>query len=270
MKNIKRKLTKNKKLIPVPKFTYAQLKIADLCARELWRDRKYDKSKKIEGDEKLLNTLFTPFDKLYRKRAINYRLTKDKLYEFIKTAELSGVLRAKSLNKQKGIDSIRLDIVRMYRAWIKNGHNRLNSNIPSNSVTKLGQEFFLRTKKRRIGNHIALASRVLFFAVPNMKFFNYSTHIASALGFQTNKPFSIIDAYYQTLNDGLILNWNELTKFDMPLANHHISDDLWLTARNNGWWQRRIYDLALLIHLAKRTPKPFLQSIASQPIRMHP
>ena len=173
------------------------------------------------------------------------------------------------MNKQKGLDSIRLDIVRIYRGWHKNNHIKRFSTKPADAVTKLGEEFFMKYKKKKAGVHIALASRILFFAVPNMMFFNYSNQIATALGFPTYKPVKIIHEYYKELEIGLNLNWQELVKFDMPLASEELSDDLWMTARNNGWWQRRIFDLALIIHLCNKKPKQFLNTVAAKTPIIH-
>jgi hypothetical protein len=174
------------------------------------------------------------------------------------------------LNKQKGLDSIRLDIVRIYRGWKKKNHIKRSSTKPADAVSKLGEEFFKKYNKKKSGVHIALASRILFFAVPDMMFFNYSNQIATALGFPTYKPVQIIHQYYKVLETGLNLNWQELIKFDMPLAAIELPDDLWMTARNNGWWQRRIFDLALIIHLCNKKPKQFLNTVAAKTPIIHP
>jgi hypothetical protein len=39
----------------IPKFTHAELKLADLCARELWRGHRYDRIKSTKSDEILMN-----------------------------------------------------------------------------------------------------------------------------------------------------------------------------------------------------------------------
>jgi hypothetical protein len=56
----------------------------------------------------------------------------------------------------------------------------------------------------------------------------------------------------------------------MPLSHIELPDELWQTARNNGWWQRRVLDLALLTALCGKTPKAFIQTIATTPIKKHP
>jgi hypothetical protein len=254
----------------IPKFTHAQLKLADLCARELWRGQRYDRHKTTESDEVLMNWLYAPFQRIENGSTKRYILTTKKLTDFISAADLSSTLRGKTLNKQKGLDSIRLDIVKIYRGWLKNNHIKGFSTKPADAVTKLGEEFFKKYKKKKTGVHVALASRILFFAVPNMMFFNYSNQIAAALGFPTNQPGKIIHDYYKEIENGLNLNWQELVKFDMPLTSKDLPDDLWQTARNNGWWQRRVLDLALLTALCGKTPKAFIQTIAATPIKKHP
>jgi hypothetical protein len=253
----------------VPKFTSLQIKIADLCARELWRGYKYTSDAITDSDEILMNILHTPFYKLKRKLSITYKLSHVELDQFIRAADLRRLVDFGNVNRQKGLDSIRLDIAKKYRKWLKL-KNKDFANEPADAVKKLGQEFFKKSKARKSGNHIALASRVLFFAIPEMTFFNYSNAIAKELGLSTANPSNIIHDYHRALEKGLDLNWDELTKYDMPFSHIELPDELWETARNNGWWQRRVFDLALLTALCKKEPKLFIQTIAANPVKKHP
>lgn len=253
----------------VPKFTPLQIKIADLCARELWRGSKYTSDIETDSDEILMSLLHTPFYKLSNKISKSYKLSHQELDKFTKAADLRRLVNLGNVNRQKGLDSIRLDIGKKYRKWLKNP-NKTFTTEPPDAIKKLGEEFFKKSKIKKTGNHIALASRILFFAIPDMTFFNYSNSIAKELGFSINNPSVIIHDYHQTLEKGLDLNWDELIKYEMPLSHIELPDSLWETARNNGWWQRRVLDLALLTALCGKTPKAFIQTIAANPIKKHP
>jgi hypothetical protein len=216
-----------------------------------------------------MSLLHTPFYKLNNKIFKSYKLSHFELDQFTRAADLRRLVDFGNVNRQKGLDSIRLDIVKIYKKWLKKP-NKDFSIEPAEAVEKLGKEFFKKSKLKKTGNHIALASRILFLAIPDMTFFNYSNSIAKELGFQTNEPSVIIHDYYKTLETGLDLNWNELIKYDMPLTHIEMPDTLWETARNNGWWQRRVLDLALLTTLCGKTPKTFIQTISATQIKKHP
>ena len=50
--------------------------------------------------------------------------------------------------------------------------------------------------------------------------------------------------------EGLKLNWSNLCDYDMPLPKV-IDRKIYDLAKSSGWWQRRIYDLALKFNSSK-------------------
>lgn len=253
----------------IPQLKPMSIKVADLCARELWRGYRYTSDRATTSDEILMNRLHWAFYKLQNKITKRYSLSKKDFEEFAKATDLRRLLTTGTLARTKGLDSMRLDVPSKYRRWQREKRRPIVSMAPPAAIEKLGEEFFKRYRRRKKGNHIAIASRLLFMAIPDMTVFNYSNQIAMYLNLPVNQPSAIIDRYHLALHDGLRRNWNELIKYDMPLPFSELDEDLWETARHNGWWQRRIYDLAILIECCGRKPKQFLNRIAITPIKLH-
>jgi len=94
-----------------------------------------------------------------------------------------------------------------------------------------------------------LATRLLFFAMPNCLIFNYSPEMAKGLKL-AGKTENHIAEYQEKLWSGLNLNWATLCNFDMPLPKH-LPPYIYDVAKKSGWWQRRIFDLALKHNFTK-------------------
>ena len=253
----------------IPPLKSISIKVADLCARELWRGYRYTSDRETTSDEILMHRLHWAFYKFQNRITKSYSLSKKDFEVFTKATDLSRLLTIGTLARTKGLHSMRRDIPSKYRRWRREKRRPIVSMAPPAAIEKLGEEFFKRYQRRKKGNHIALASRVLFMATPDMTVFNYSNQIAEYLNLPTYQPSSIIYRYHIALYEGLQKNWNELVKYDMPFGCTELPDDLWETARNNGWWQRRIYDLAILIQCCGRKPKQFLNRIATTPIKLN-
>ena len=64
------------------------------------------------------------------------------------------------------------------------------------------------------------------------------------------------------LDDGYQRNWHLLANYEMPVSNI-VPDAVWQIARNGGWWQRRVYDLALKMYFAD-DEKNYFDSFSSR------
>ena len=106
----------------------------------------------------------------------------------------------------------------------------------------------------------AAASRLLNFGFPNLNFYNYSVGIS--LGLKLYEQDTSIDKYYELLDDGYQRNWHLLANYEMPVSNI-VPDAVWQIARNGGWWQRRVYDLALKMYFAD-DEKNYFDSFSSR------
>ena len=94
-----------------------------------------------------------------------------------------------------------------------------------------------------------LATRILFFVMPNITVFNFSPEIEKILNLKGERDETIF-IYQEKLWEGLKLNWSNLCEYDMPPPKN-IDRKIYDLAEQSGWWQRRIYDLALKFYASK-------------------
>lgn len=233
---------------------------ADMCARELWRKRKYHRKKNTTSDDELMGLISTPVQNFLNKKTLRVNLQTDKVNLLIRASQISRISAVKNVSIRKGISSLPALLNIHYGKWSKTTYTKNDFYYESRDlVINLGNVFY--KPRRNIGNnggcHAALASRFLFFSNPEMPIFNYSANLATKLGLKGSTA-KRIPAYYQAIGKAYIDNWKYLKKFKMPLSNH-ISDDYWLQVKESGWWQRRVLDIALLLHYRIFTEKKFIR-----------
>jgi hypothetical protein len=270
------------KRVKVPTFSRSALTLADLCAKDLWRGTSFKDNASIQSDEHFLQQFASPFlNYLYTGKIDNSHISEDSISELIKVAGLKAMkLSSANTDIQQGLDTLYFGISKLISDWIDNNNRtekvdsktgeilgeietRFSSlDIGLEATQVLGEGFFTVAGKKKTGSFVALASRLLFFALPQVKMFNYSTEIAKSLGLDTSKPSLILRDYTYTLDEGFERNWHYLREFEMPFSNNVIKERLWTLAYESGWWQRRVYDLALVIHLTGVTPRPFLTGLS--------
>ena len=257
----------------VPNFSYEAIRLADICAREIWVGNVYKKNdvkleaeieiefidshgvitlrrnQTVVSDEVFLH-LFAPYYIQHGGRDINVLVTFPNaindcnLKAYIKVARLEQrEMRSLNFNLNNGIDYLLTDALTEYRRWA-----RSRTPYDFTALTaKMVQDFSLSmttNPQNGVGSHTTAASRILFIAMPDLPFFNMSADIYTGLSIRADNNNIHIAKYYKALADGLRRNWQVLSSFEMPrfaLTN----DELWKRIRQSGWWQRRIYDLAL-------------------------
>lgn len=257
----------------VPNFSFEAIKLADICAREIWVGNVYKKNNSlltatieieevdqfgvitprqhltVASDEVFLH-LFAPYYLQHGGMDVDVSVTftnainQCNLNAYIKVAKLEQrEMRANNFNLSNGINYLHRNALTEYRRWA-----RSNTPYDFTALTaKMVQDFSLSmtvNQQRGIGSHTTAASRILFIAIPDMPFFNMSADIYNGLNIRSPNNNLHISKYYKVLTEGLRRNWQVLSQFEMPrfaLPN----DELWKRIRQSGWWQRRIYDLAL-------------------------
>lgn len=244
--------------VKVPNFTKSALDIADLCAKELWRGIDYEtgnkKTVKDEtnnkqsladmGDEQIIKIFATEFYKLTTSPKHRISLSKPIIDNFAKATKINVATRRQSnLDYTKGIDTIGNIILPKYKNWNLRNTETLHSSIGYDFTEELSKGFFKPSPKLQDGNHLALASRILFYLIPNLPLFNYSPQIANGMKLNGTAQEILAD-YITELQNGYERNWHLLSQYQMPYPTS-LNEDIWMKARNSGWWQRRIYDLAL-------------------------
>lgn len=262
----------------VPNFSEAAIFIADLCAKESWLGKSYETGKK---DSYPLDIEVVSEDGVITTEHFSYDLSDENfLYIFatqlLKNAAISGVkthkngdhitynnfsalLNAAQLNSAintnkntvdiaSGLEFLKKDLAKVYKQWDKVNYKNPNPDLAKEMFKQLSGELCVKENGNPVGSQPAIASRLLNFGFPDMCFYNYSTGIHRGLRL-SNSGNDLIDKYYALLDDGYERNWYLLSKYQMPVSSK-INGVVWQRARNGGWWQRRVYDLALKIYFS--------------------
>jgi hypothetical protein len=107
---------------------------------------------------------------------------------------------------------------------------------------ELAQSLNARNVGLRGGVQRAYASRVLFFALPQIHVYNYSEPLVEALKANFGLVSSTVDGVFKLMNELYLLHENELKKLPRP----NFPSNLKATIRQGDWWERRVLDLAIL------------------------
>lgn len=252
--------------ITVPKFSANQLALAEVCAVELWNGFDYQTGKEFDvSDEDLLVMFSTPTFAMYRSARTRQHLTEIDIRELIRIARLKALFRSEQPTDFQGaIAAYRTTALATYTGFNRKTLPLAN---PYDYATKATLDWSIKfvnnSSASRNGNHrVPLACRILFFAMPDMMVFNFSNGLAKKMRLQS-RPQAAIPNFNKLLYDGLQLNKVLLKNLDMPKPTT-LSEDIWLAANKGGWWQRRVLDLALLLHFGLVSATPQLQTKGRQ------
>lgn len=241
----------------VPSFTKSTLDLADLCARELWRGKSYQKDVLTISDEELLLDFSSPIYKNALKINKPYKssITADVVKKFINVAMPAMNLSVNGTDYIGGIKKLNRDVPKLIQPSISKAHSVDVYELAEQIIFQLGSEFHIATNK----SFLVLATRILFFATPHLPIFNYSDPLAKALGLPLNRQTESLPIFNELMRIGLEENWSYLKQYQMPfLSNKEQDEKIWHLARDSGWWQRRVLDLACVITLTNAIPKPVL------------
>jgi hypothetical protein len=274
----------------VPNFSDAAIYIADLCARESWIGNSYTNGKpivpinslifeSIGEDGEVIETICRDhvsdegFVIIYAtelfqraqiidlpdwrtKSTINFY----NLERLIKAADLSSAINT-NRNKtdvDQGLNFLKNELADRYRIWSRRHHKEPQRHIARDMVIDLSNELNIYDNGEYIGNQPALASRLLNFGFPDLGVYNYSQTIRLGLKLSSPDVQEVLIDYYKLLDEGYRRNWNTLAKFTMP-PSQAMSQTVWQRANNGGWWQRRVYDLALKMYFSDKASNYFPQ-----------
>ena len=259
----------------IPVLSDSLLRLADLCARELWvgtnfvtgKPQQYSPKKKSNqspivsepvalSDEHLLAMFAIPF---YASARVHGQKVKVPLPihhidpYFINIAGLNAARNPPTQGIKDGVALLLSSLSSDYKNYISGKCNESSIEKAATYTSKLVEAFGEISEI----SHRALAFRILFFAIPDFPCFNYSVEIVKALKLSTNES-NFFSNFVNTLDRGYQLNWERLSQFEMPLP-YHLDPTIWQLARNHGWWQRRIFDLALLIFFSHKDSKKLIK-----------
>jgi hypothetical protein len=258
-------MPKRRSFKPVPKFSAYQVKLAELCALDLWNGIDYETGKEMEvSDEELLVDFAVPFQLMIKNPATTNGITEASIRRLIRVAKLKALFRStQPTDFLAGIKTITNQVVPIYKDW-KNKKVKLTPiGYGLKATIDLGAGFVTNPNPTKRGNYrVPLASRLLFFAVPDMLVFNYSNALSEAMLFQ-KRPQDAIPFFMESLQQGLIVNKVLFGKLKMPPPKL-LGTVMWKRVNQFKWWHRRVLDLALLLHFGVVSARPALRNKARQ------
>lgn len=255
--------------LPVPTFTRQLIALADLCARELWHGVSYQTGKKLYmGDEEFLVSFANPTKALIQNPASSLHFTEVDIRALIRTATLRALFRSTlSTDFQAGIAAFAPVVLPHYHAFITNQSSADSYKYATDATLDWCQTFVQSSQAKVVnGNYrVPLANRILFFALPHMKIFIYSNGLGKKMQYQT-RPQAALPTYNREFDIGYKNNLPRLSNLRLPSAVS-MSDSLWTSINQSDWWQRRVFDLALMIHFGATQATQSLQHRARQIIQ---
>lgn len=238
--------------IPVPKFTHAQVVLADICAKELWEGRNFIKHRKQAiSEEELLTRFSTPARGLMQNPSSTQCFTQ---YDIDLIADASRIGRFKlPTNTLQAIASFKATISPTYQLWLSNSKKMKRHQFPTQCTIDWSDELVSGLTNKN-PHRIALSNRVLFFALPDMPFFIYSGSLAKNVLQISGSPPKSLHKFNDALAAGLKRNHLELSKLSLPPAVT-MPSSLWTVINQTDWWQRRVLDIALMLHFSTSNVK---------------
>lgn len=249
--------------LPVPKFSASQIALAHVCAESLWAGYEYQTGKLMRHSEEEYMQLFASRTKQIANTSTNrLKLNIAVIKDLMIDAGLKALYRSTlETDFNMAVNAYQARAVKHYLEW-KNKTSPVG--LPYTYATQAELNWGARfvnnpSGATRNGNYrVPLASRVLFFSMPDMMVFNFSNSLAKKMRFQS-RPQAAVSGYNRTMSKGLVRNKLLLNKLAMPMPTL-LADDIWNAAQTANWWQRRVMDLALLLHHRLVMATPDLQS----------
>ena len=255
----------------VPLLTKSAIHLAHLCALETWQGYSYSKGTLFNnllvehspGSSYKSTNLLPLSDEYLMSRFATHLLSIIYPKEFKNTTPISISLIDKFRNVagikttgrrgpkpdySGGIDYFKKQVSDDYRLCL-NASLEDKPFEPVYAIQSLSIALTHQNSNRIESEHIMLATRILFFIMPNITVFNLSPEIERILNLKGEREDTIF-IYQEKLWEGLKLNWSNLCDYDMPLPKV-IDRKIYDLAKSSGWWQRRIYDLALKLYASK-------------------
>ena len=201
------------------------------------------------SDEELLHEFSMRFNATKANTNTLLQIDEDLVRKLIRVARLKALYRSTTtMNFFNASNTIAISTVNLYNNWVVNHATLISHHQTSRAVLDLAAGFVNQPPNINTPKYfrVSLASRVLFFAVPEMLFFNFSKGLNRAMIFQI-QPQKAIPIFNRELFDGLLRNDVLLSRCLMPQPKI-LSTQTWNAANTNGWWKRRVLDIALLLH----------------------
>lgn len=246
--------------LAVPAFSAREIILAELCALDLWEGINFQTGKPIVSDEDLLIAFSHPTYAITNKGSTSQSISVYDVERLVEVAKLGQMRRGKTpTNYQIGINNFSISVLPIYWTWINQpprtpGHINATRAILNWSPTFTGINQITQARGR---HRIALCSRIIFFALPELSFFNFSGALAKKLGLQSSAE-NALPSFNEILEIGYDLNRQNLAVIQMPTSTR-LYEGIRSNALKSDWWGRRVLDIALLLHFGISHARPPLQ-----------
>lgn len=243
-------MAKGRLPLAVPKLTPYEVKLAELCALDVWDGIDYQTGKELKvRDEVFLANFATPTASLVSGRGNTLNVSVQDFHTFVIVAGLKSQYQTSNgTDLAKGISAFNSAVVPTYKTWKAKTTTQSPADLVTKSILDWCTSFVKNPNIGSIdGNHrVSLACRFMFFALPDFPVFNFSKALQKSLILQT-RPQDALPYFNSIMTQGMVTNRVLLAKTVMPQPTV-MSLILWKRAEKNGWWKRRVLDLALLLH----------------------
>ena len=231
-----------------PKFSVAELDLANDCAKLLWHGISFETAKSCVSDEELMSYFASPIQQYLTKQKSLLSFDLNHLHRLIIAAGLKPMLRKQHELSYPQFEQFLSQSFNSYESEINKASSTSDLwKVSSAFMKQVGKSLVDVNVQTNAGYRVPLATRILFFALPTHPLANFSNGLAKSLNLQS-RPEVAIHPFYQIFHDCLIINNKQLRKYEMPQRLGVLDDDIYLAVRNSDWWHRRVIDIALLLH----------------------
>lgn len=240
----------NRPPISVPLFSARDIILAELCALDLWSGIDFQTGKSLSiSDEDLLVAFSHPTYAITHGGSTTQSISPIDIENLVKVAKLKQMLRGRTpTDYQSGILNFQAKVMPIYSQWIHQSNNTPSDTQATNTILAWSSTFAgVNPKTQAQGRHrVALCSRILFFAIPELPFFNFSGALSRKFNLQIRAK-DALPHFNRIMESGYHLNRNIFSSVQMPQSSR-LKEEIRINSLKSDWWGRRVLDIALLLH----------------------
>jgi hypothetical protein len=244
-----KKMAIAKKKKPIPVFTSRQIDIANDAAVLLYNGRNFVTGKRIVGDRDFLVHFSSEFERLRKSKKPALRLSRNIIRDLIAVSMLKPMYRKQNELTYPGLERyFNSHYPSLYKGYKSKRDKEIKLLMSSEFVIKSAKAVVKPNVSAKAGYRVPFASRLLFFATPQMLIFNYANRLAEKQMNYQSRPHYAYPYYAKDMLEGLRNNWKELSRYNIPLKRKNKPEADISIAYKSHWWARRVFDIALLLH----------------------
>jgi len=171
------------------------------------------------------------------------------LRTLIRVGKLKAMYRSTNpLDFSNGL-SVLESLIHQYDMFLNGSVHLSEAEFAEQIVLDLGRSFVTWTRIPTVnGNYrLSFATRIIGYCFPLLPIFNFSRGVAARMHFQT-RPQAALVHYFREMTNGLQVNQSALGTLTPPSEPVGMSVATWQGILAKGWWQRRVLDIALMLH----------------------